>query len=478
MDKKTPDIILNGMIHNSIFISKVIPFLKLEYFESLEAVIFAVIQDHYLKYDSSPSPEVIKNILSENKTLSQDLYSNTIEYINEHLIEPINTDIEWLIDTAEKYCKERSVYLALVKSIAITEGTDKKTPKTAIPELLSDALSVGFTNNIGLDYDDAEERWERLHSSTTKNPFRIKILNEITEGGSERKSLNIILASTGVGKSAFLCDLTASKLLLGKNVLYISMEMAEEKIATRIDANLLDTDFKTLKKMLKIEYFQKFNKLKKKSLGKCIIKEYPPTTASTIDFDHLIKELKQKKGFVADFIMIDYINICASSRVSLSQGSYTYVKAIAEELRSLAVRHNVDLWSATQTNREGVDASDVSLKAVSDSMGLSNTADFILALMAPEEVAVQGLILAKQLKSRYGDYNYKRKFVLGYERAKSFFFDTSLDYNIIANGGGNDGDGSDIPVFDQGKMGQTLAAERIDKSVQRLNDSSTGGINW
>ncbi len=476
MDVRTEDLILNGLVYNKEFVDRVIPYITEEYFDLAERVIFAIIKDHYYDYDKSPSKEVIIATLADADGLNEDIYSQTKKYALAIFDVPYKTDSQWLFDTAEAYCKEKAVYNALVKSISIAEGHDTDTPKNAIPELLSDALGVGFSDNIGIDYiDDAEERWDRLHNPQAKIALRLAILNLITEGGFELKTLNVVIASTGVGKTANMVDFMAGFLLAGIDCLYISMEMAEEKIGTRLDANLMGIDFKELKNISKEGYFNRLEKIKKAGLGQGIIKEFPTSTASASDFDHLIKELRQKKGFVPQVVFIDYISICRSDRVKLSQGMYLYVKSIAEELRALAQKHNICMISATQTNRDGIDASDFSLKSVSESGGLAHTVDFAMGLMAPEDVADQGLILGKQLKNRYGDVNSNRRFVLGYDRSKSYFYDTDLDYNVIVGGGDVE---EDIPTFDKSGMGAALEAERPDPTVGVIDMITENGIKW
>ncbi len=475
------DHIINGLVHNKKYIQKVYPFLKEDYFDLTEKIVFLIVQDHYLKYDSAPSPEVVQSVIEDNDTLNEQIYTDVSAYIKQVLPEPYTSDFSWLVDETEKYCSQKAVYNALVQSIAIADGEDTETPKTAIPDLLSDALAVSFSDDVGLDYDDMEERWERLNRAEAKIPFRLKVLNEITDNGFETKSLNIIIAATGVGKTAFMVDYAASQLWEGKSVLYVTMEMAEEKIANRIDANMMDISFKELKKVGKEEFFLRCKKIKKANIGKLYVKEFPTSTAGAVEVDHLIKELYQKKGFVPDILCVDYISICKSSRVKLSQGSYLYVKSIAEEFRALAMKHDLVCLSATQTNRDGIDASDFSLKAISESAGLAHTVDWALALMSPEDIAEQGLALAKQLKSRYGDINYMRKFVLGYARDKSYFYDTDLDYDVITGGGAVEDE--DIPAFDQATSG-AFGAELPDPTVSIMNPmtrptkNDKSGVSW
>jgi len=420
-------IILHNLIKNEEYTRKVIPFLKEEYFmDRIEKIIFNSISSFIIKYNSLPSKDTIVIDLSTS-SLSEDEFKkaiSTVEYINN---EKDDADEGWLIEQTENFCKDKAVYNAIMESIhIIDDNSDSNKTENAIPEILTDALSVSFDAHIGHDYiEDAEERFKFYHKTESKVPFDISLLNTITNGGTPNKTLNIIMAGTGVGKSLFMCHHASSCIAQGLNVLYITCEMAEERIAERIDANLMDITMDELKELPKMSYTKKINNIQNKNNGKLIIKEYPTATASTNHFRHLLDELNIKKNFKPDIIFVDYLNICASSRMKMvsSVNSYTYIKAIAEELRGLAVERNVPIWSATQVNRTGFTSSDFGLEDTSESFGLPATADFMLALIGTEELDELNQIMVKQLKNRYNDAVSNRKFVIGINRAKMKLFD-------------------------------------------------------
>ena len=417
--------ILRNLIFNEEFARKTIPFIQSDFFEERsEKIIFDEIVSFITKYDSTITLEAL-NIEVENRT---DLTAEEVKNINDISKELNNSPIDhqWLLDTTEKWCRDRAIYLALMESIHIADGEDDKRNRDAIPSILSDALAVSFDNNIGHDYIlNSDDRYEYYHRTEDKIPFDLEYFNKITKGGLPNKTLNIALAGTGVGKSLFMCHFASSVLLQGKNVLYITLEMAEEKIAERIDANLLNTPIQNLTDLPKPMFDKKVKKISKKTQGQLIIKEYPTASAHSGHFKALLNELALKKSFKPDIIFVDYLNICASSRyrANTAVNSYSYIKAIAEELRGLAVEANVPILSATQTTRSGFASSDVDLTDTSESFGLPATADLMFALISTEELEGLGQIMVKQLKNRYNDPTYNRRFVIGVDRTKMRLYD-------------------------------------------------------
>jgi len=417
--------ILSNLLHNEEFARKSIVFLKEEYFhDATEKAVFHEIQKFYSKYNDVPSREALQINVDERPDLSSTIYEEAAALIKS--LGKIDNNQQWLLDETEKFCKDKAVYNAIMESIEIIDGKHKKKTDGAIPELLSDALAVTFDTHIGHDFlEDSDDRYEFYHTREEKIPFDIEYLNKITQGGVTRKSLNILMAGTGVGKTIGMCHMAASNLTIGKNVLYVTMEMAEERIAERIDANLLDIELNRLKDLTKVMYDRKMEQLKQKVKGKIIIKEFPTSQAHTGHFRHLLNELSLKKDFKPDIIYVDYLNICASQRLvgSQSVNSYTYVKAIAEELRGLAVEYNVPIWSATQTTRSGFGNSDVGLEDTSESFGLPATADLFLALIQTEELEELNQVMVKQLKNRHGDIAINRRFVIGIDKPKMKWYD-------------------------------------------------------
>ena len=417
--------ILRNLIHNEEYSRKVIPFIEPTYFEQrTEKVIFEEITQFIVKYGSSITTEAL-NIEVENRTdLNESEIKETRDICNSFTDSPV--DHQWLLDTTEKWCRDRAIYLALMEAIGIADGQDEKKNRDAIPSILSDALAVSFDNNIGHDYLlNYEERYDFYHKKEDKIPFDLEYFNKITKGGLPNKTLNIALAGTGVGKSLFMCHVASSVLLQGRNVLYITMEMAEEKIAERIDANLLNVNIQDITDLPKQMFESKVGSLSKKTQGTLIIKEYPTASAHSGHFRALLNELALKRSFRPDIIFIDYLNICASSRYSKlgSVNSYSYIKSIAEELRGLAVEANVPIISATQTTRSGYASSDVDLTDTSESFGLPATADLMFALISTEELEGLGQIMVKQLKNRYNDLAVNKRFVVGIDRAKMRLYD-------------------------------------------------------
>ena len=422
-------LILRNFLHNEQFTRKVLPFIKAEYFEDTsQKVIFEEILNFVQKYNQLATKEILSIEVENRKDINEDSFkqiSNLIENLDD---DP--TEIDWLVNTTEKWCRDRAIYIALMESIHIADGKDEKKNRDSIPSILSDALAVSFDPNIGHDYLlDYEKRYESYHRKEEKIEFDLEFFNKITKGGLPNKTLNIALAGTGVGKSLFMCHVAASVLLQGRNVLYITLEMAEERIAERIDANLLNIPIQQLNELPKQMFETKVNSLAKKTQGTLIIKEYPTASAHSGHFKALLNELALKKSFKPDIIFIDYLNICASSRFKGGGNinSYTLVKSIAEELRGLAVEFNVPIVSATQTTRSGFGSSDVELTDTSESFGLPATADLMFALISTEELENLGQILVKQLKNRYNDPTVNKRFVVGIDRAKMRLYDVEQD---------------------------------------------------
>ena len=418
-------LVLKSLLHNEEFLRKTIPFIRAEYFQDHnQKIVFEEIVDFVNQYNETPTQEVLSIEIEKRNDINETSFKELVHLVSNLTEEP--QEFEWLCNTTEKWCKERAIYLALMESIQIADGQDDKKSPDAIPSILSDALSVSFDNHVGHDYlQDYEERYELYHKKESKIEFDLEYFNKITKGGLPNKTLNIALAGTGVGKSLFMCHMASSCLLQNKNVLYITMEMAEEKIAERIDANLLNVNIQDITELPKQTFETKVNNLSQKTQGTLIIKEYPTASAHSGHFKSLLNELALKKSFRPDIIFIDYLNICASSRYKsgVSVNSYSYIKAIAEELRGLAVEANVPIVSATQTTRSGYGSSDVELTDTSESFGLPATADLMFALISTEELESLGQILVKQLKNRYNDLSIYKRFVVGIDRAKMRLFD-------------------------------------------------------
>jgi replicative DNA helicase len=425
---KLEQTILKNLIYNEDFLRKVLPFLKPEYFsDRAEKTLFNEITSFTETYNTSPTIEAISIAVKEKNNLSDDEVKNCESYLKEiEAGSKTETEVQWLVDKTEKFCQEKAIYNGVLRAISILDGKDKSNEKGAIPSILSDALAVSFDNSVGHDYlENSDERYEFYHRKEERIPFDLDCFNKITKGGLPAKTLNIALAGTGVGKSLFMCHVAASCMVLGKNVLYITLEMAEEKIAERIDANLLNVTLDDLMDLPKDMYDRKVAKVKEKVTGKLIIKEYPTASASTTHFRTLLNELNLKRSFVPDIIFVDYLNICCSSRIKAGANinSYTYVKSIAEELRGLAVECNVPIVSATQTTRSGFTSSDPGLEDTSESFGLPATADLMFALISSEELEEMGQMMVKQLKNRYNDPTYYKRFTIGVDRAKMKLYD-------------------------------------------------------
>ena len=427
---------------------KVLPFVKPDYFEGIYRILFKEVGKFVSKYNKLPTLEAFKIEIDSSDKLNTEQYTFALEVIpNIFTKEEVNQ--QWLYDTTEKWCQDRAIYNAIMESISIIDGKHTTLTKQALPSLLEGALAVSFDTNIGHDYiDNVEQRWDFYHAQEERIPFDLDYFNQITKGGLPRKTLNIALAGTGVGKSLFMCHVAANALTQGRNVLYITLEMAEERIAERIDANLLNVPIDQLENLTKDMLKTKVNNIKMKGNGKLIIKEYPTGQANTSHFRALLNELKLKRNFIPEIIFVDYLNICGSARMKSMCGSinsYTYIKAIAEEMRGLAVEFNVPIVSATQTTRAGFSSSDPGLEDTSESFGLPATADLMFALIATEELTSAGQIMVKQLKNRYNDPNVHKRFVIGVDRSRMKLKDI-LDAKVNLM--------NDTPVFENSKMNE------------------------
>lgn len=448
--------ILSHLVYNEQFCRKTLPFLTPEYFTGSDQVIFQIIKDYTEKYNSAPTREALFVELNNKEDLNQNVYQEALETVGNLQTEHTNED--WLLDQTEKFCQDKAVYNAIMQSIRILEGKENLT-KEALPKVLQDALAVSFDNNIGHDYIiDCEDRYNFYHRTEERMPFDIDMLNQITKGGVPKKTLNIILAGTNVGKSLIMCHMAANNLLQGKNVLYITLEMAEERIAERIDANLMDTPVDQLQYLSAEMYANKIKRIMSKTAGKLIIKEYPPGSAHAGHFRHLINELRLKKNFFPDVIYLDYLNLCASSRVKMgnSVNSYQLIKSVAEEIRGLGVEFGLPMWSATQTNRSGYADSDFDLDSTSESFGLPMTADLMLGVISTEELAAAGQFMVKQLKNRYAGKNSIKKFLVGvdYERMRLYNVEDGAQAGVPQQ---------DASVFDKSQFGTQMTNNKMDK---------------
>ena len=435
---KVEFLILRNFLHNEKYTRKVIPFVKAEYFEDTnQKIVFEEILNFVQEYNQLVTKEILCIEVEKHKDINEDSFKEITHLIG--CLDDVPIEFDWLVDTTEKWCRDRAIYLALMESIHIADGNDEKKNRDSIPTILSDALAVSFDTHVGHDYLlDYEKRYESYHRKEEKIEFDLEYFNKITKGGLPNKTLNIALAGTGVGKSLFMCHVASSVLLQGRNVLYITLEMAEERIAERIDANLLNVPIQDIAELPKSMFETKVNNLAKKTQGTLIIKEYPTASAHAGHFKSLLNELALKKSFRPDIIFIDYLNICSSSRFrgGSNVNSYTLVKSIAEELRGLAVEFNVPIVSATQTTRSGYGSSDVELTDTSESFGLPATADLMFALISTEELEGLGQILVKQLKNRYNDPTIFKRFVVGIDRAKMRLYDVeqNAQNDILDNG--------------------------------------------
>lgn len=442
--------ILANLISNEEFVRRALPFIKKEYFQDVtQQLLFNKISNYITKYNTNPTVEILTIEIDKDETIGETHFQQYNELLDELKFEKQN--IDWLLDSTEEWCKEQAVYNAIMKSIHIIDGKEKQLDKGSIPDILSEALGVSFDEHIGHDFlDDYEARYEFYHKVENRIPFDIELLNTITKGGLPSKTLNVILAGTGVGKTLAMCHMAAANMMLGYNVLYITLEMAEERIAERIDANLLNVPLDHLEGLTKEKFETKVDGIRKKTVGKLVIKEYPTALCGVGHFRHLVNELSLKKNFQPSIIYVDYLNICASSRMKMSGSvnSYTYIKAIAEELRGFAVQKNVPVVTATQLNRTGYVNSDPGLEDTSESFGLPATADLMFALITTDELEQLDQIEVKQLKNRYYDVSKNRKFVIGVDRTKMRLYDVeqSAQHDII----------DDKPVFDNSDFGEAL----------------------
>ena len=440
--------VLKNLLTNEKYMRKVLPFIKPDYFEGVYRILFKEVGKFVAKYNKLPSAESFKIELDQSDKLTDDQYNMAMDIVPQ-LFTKNESDEQWLMDTTEKWCQDRAIYNAIMESISIIDGKHETLNKGALPDLLTKALGVGFDLTVGHDYiENVEDRYEFYHRDEDRIPFDIEFFNKITKGGVPNKTLNIALAGTGVGKSLYMCHVAANALTDGRDVLYITMEMAEERIAERIDANLLNVPIDQLDKLSKDMFTTKVADIARKTTGKLIIKEYPTGAAHSGHFRALLNELKLKRQFEPDIIFIDYLNICSSSRMKGLGGAintYSYVKAIAEELRGLAVEYDVPIFSATQTTRSGFSNSDVGLEDTSESFGLPATADLMFALISTEELEQKGEIMVKQLKNRYNDPTVHKRFVIGVDRSKMRLFDVEEDSQNLVD---------DTPVFDKTDTGK------------------------
>jgi len=446
--------ILRNILVNEEYMRKVLPFIQPDYFEGVYRNLFKEIGKYVAKYNKLPTQESFKVELDESDRFTDEQYTHAVEMLP-NIFSTEEIDYKWLLDKTEKWCQDRALHLAIMESITIIDGKHQKLTKNALPDILQKALGVSFDTNVGHDYiDNVEERYEFYHEDEERIPFDLDYFNRITKGGLPNKTLNIALAGTGVGKSLFMCHMAGASLSAGLNVLYITLEMAEERIAERIDANLLNIPIDQLDAVPKDMLISKVNKIAEKTQGKLIIKEYPTAQANANHFRALLNELQLKKNFSPEIIFIDYLNICASSRMKGMGGainSYSYIKAIAEEVRGLAVEFDLPIVSATQTTRSGYSSSDPGLEDTSESFGLPATADLMFALISNEDLEAQRQIMVKQLKNRYNDPNINKRFVVGVDRSKMRLFDVaqSEQEDIVDDG----------PVFDKSKAGERISSE-------------------
>lgn len=457
MEIQLEQTILRNLLTNDEYARKVAAFLSPDYFEGVYKALFKEFTKFISKYNKLPTIESFKIEIDEGDRLNDEQYRHAIEILP-NIFTPEPENLEWLVDRTEKWCQDRAVYNAIMESIQVIDGKHQTLAKNAIPDILSKALSVTFDTNIGHDYlENVDGRYDFYHEQEERVPFDLDYFNRITKGGLPNKTLNIALAGTGVGKSLFMCHVAGAALSQGKNVLYITMEMAEERIAERIDANLLNVPIDQLENLSKDMFTQRVMDLAKKTSGKLIIKEYPTGQANASHFRALLNELKLKKNFVPDLIFVDYLNICASSRMKAMGGainSYSYIKSIAEELRGLAVEFNVPIVSATQTTRSGYSNDDVGLEDTSESFGLPATADLMFALISNEELANNGQMLVKQLKNRYNDPTSYQRFVVGIDRSKMRLYDVDQNDSPLKK------EEDTGPAFDNSSSGQRLNSEQ------------------
>ena len=448
--------ILRNILTDEKYMRKVLPFIKPDYFQGVYRSLFKEAGKYVSKYNILPTSETLTIELQESTGMSDEQFQMAMDIVPQ-LYTGEEIDGDWLLDNTEKWCQDRAIHIAIMESISIIDGKHESMTKNALPDLLTKALGVSFDNSVGHDYvDDFESRYDFYHTEEDRIPFDLDYFNKITKGGVPRKTLNIALAGTGVGKSLFMCHVASGALVEGRNVLYITMEMAEERIAERIDANLLNVPIDQLENLSKDMFREKVDNVARKTDGRLIIKEYPTGSAHSGHFRALLNELKLKRTFEPDVIFIDYLNICSSSRMKAMGGSinsYTYIKAIAEELRGLAVEFNVPIFSATQTTRSGFGNSDVGLEDTSESFGLPATADLMFALISTEELETSGQMMVKQLKNRYNDPTNHKRFVIGVDRSKMRLYDAEENEQTLMD---------DTPVFDKSASGEKIKSEKFE----------------
>lgn len=464
--------ILENLVTNDEYCRKVLPFIKSEFFtDKIDQHIFSDINDFYNTYNKAPSKSVLKIHLGNAKSLQQAEFDHANEIVASLSTEP-ETNVDWLVKQTEKFCRDRAVYNAIMTSVKIMDGRDKDHKEEAIPSILSEALAVSFDKNVGHDYyENADDRYEYYHRKSERIPFDLDLMNKITRGGLPKKTLNVVLAGTNVGKSLFLTHCAAAYMKQGFKVLYITLEMSEEEISQRIDCNLMDFELSELHQATKKVFGSKIDELKEKVLGKLVVKEYPTSGAHVGHFQALLDELKMKKNFEPDIVLVDYINICASQRYKPGSNfnSYQAIKTIAEELRAFAVVNNVPVFSATQTNRGGSTDTDVDMTDTSESFGLPMTVDFLFAVMRTEELDKMGQLMIKQLKSRYNDVNYYRRFVIGIDIQKFKLYNVEQSAQSLIKMGKDDDDDAE-PVFDKSRFGKAMK-ERGDTKRKELDFS-------
>ena len=454
--------VLSNLVFNEDYYRRVYPYIKSEYFDDNNIKkIFDTYSKYVEDFKEPPSVEALKISIDKRKDLNEDTYKNVMSAVDELQRDP-DTNIDWLVSETEKFCQDKDLFNTIRKAILVIDGEDKEMDKGSLPELLSNSLSISFDTSIGHDYlDDYDSRYDFYHKKEERLPFDIELMNKVTKGGLPRKSMSVLLATTGGGKSLVKCHMAASYLMTGKNVLYITMEMAEERIAERIDANMMDVTLDELKILPRDVYEKRINRIKSKTTGKLVVKEYPTGSAHVGHFRHLLNELRMKRGFTPDVVFIDYLNICASSRVkgAAAANSYTLVKSIAEEVRGLAMEYNCAVVTSSQFNRDGYGNSDVDLTNTSESMGITHTADCILGLISSEDLDNLGQLMIKQLKNRWGDLSYYRRFVVGIDRAKMKLYDLEdgAQRNIAQDPPqtGTAPAPDDAPVFDKSTFGKS-----------------------
>ena len=453
MQNRIEEIILKNLFVSDTFTRKVIPYLEEEYFtDRSERLVYKQIGEYFMKYNECPTHEALSIQINDLSGHNDEEIKNALTVVNQCKTNTEETPHDFLVDETEKWCKDRAIYNAVMESIQIIDKSSSR-EKGEIPDILKDALSVSFDQHIGHDFiEDADDRFISYNTVEDKLPFDLEMMNKITKGGLPNKTLNVIMAGTGVGKSLFMCHCAANNLMMGKNVLYISMEMSEEKIAERIDANLMNLPIQELSNLPKDMYDKKVKSIRDKTTGKLIVKEYPTASAHTGHFRHLLQELNLKKDFIPDIIYLDYLNICSSARMraGANVNSYTMVKSIAEELRGLAVEFKLPIMTATQTNRQGFTSTDVGLEDTSESFGLPATADLMVALISTEELEELDQIMVKQLKNRYNDLNAYKRFVVGVDRSKMRLVDADENQQNLVE---------DKPAFDKSDFGQGQEAE-------------------